>query len=361
MSQANKVQFVIDALDRAAIVAVTDARGVITHVNEKFCRISKFSAEELLGKTHQLVNSGLHSKEFFAQMWRTIAKGEVWEGEIRNRAKDGSLYWVNTSIVPFVDATGKPERYVSIRFEITQRKEAEEQLKVYAAKLEQTNRELQDFASIAAHDLQEPLRKISAFSERLTSQVGHQLPPQAREYLDRMLKSVSRMQRLIEDLLTYSRVGTQGQQLRTVSLDTVINDVLSDLELLVEQAGAKILRDPLPTLVADEGQMRQLFQNLISNAIKFRKAGHPPEIEIRACPSEHEFVIEVRDRGIGFDQKYTDRIFTIFQRLHGRHEYEGTGVGLAICRRIVERHGGRLTARSSPGQGSTFVVTLPRL
>lgn len=355
------------AIDEAAIVAITDKRGVITYVNQKFCAISKYSEEELVGKTHQIINSHYHSKDFFSAMWNTIKAGVTWEGEIRNRAKDGTFYWVHTTIVPFMDPEGNPEKYVAVRYEITERKLAEDQLRIYAKKLEVSNQELQDFASVAAHDLQEPLRKIQSFSDRLKVKTKDKLTPEAIDYLERIQSSAKRMQNLINDLLTYSRVTTKAKPFSNVLLNEIFRQVCSDLEVRIEQTGGKIEVKDLPSLEADPTQMYQLFQNLLSNALKFHKTDVAPVIQVsaniltstsnRANPGTCE--ISIRDNGIGFDQKYADRIFTIFQRLHGRHEYEGTGIGLAVCRKIVDRHGGNITAEASPGQGATFTITLP--
>jgi PAS domain S-box-containing protein len=358
---ARDFQNLKSALDEAAIVAITDRRGHITYVNKKFCAISKYPAEELVGKTHRVINSGLHSKEFFIEMWKTIASGKVWEGEIRNRAKDGSFYWVYTTIVPFLDASGQPESYVSVRYEITDRVVAQEQLKVHAKKLEVSNRELEDFASVAAHDLQEPLRKIQSFSGRLHMKAKDILPPDMTEYLLRMQNSANRMQTLINDLLTYSRVTTRAQPFVPIDLNLILDQVLSDLENLLERNHASVSCAGLPVIEADPTQMRQLFQNLLSNAAKFHKPGERPAVTVKSRPDPNpEFVrLDIQDNGIGFDEKYLDRIFTIFQRLHGRSEYEGTGIGLAVCRKIADRHAGEIFARSEPGKGSCFTVRLP--
>lgn len=355
------------AIDEAAIVAITDKRGIITWVNKKFCAISKYSREELIGKTHRIINSGFHPREFFDDMWRDISSGKAWEGEIRNRAKDGSHYWVNTTIVPFLDEAGKPEQYVAVRYEITERKLAEEQLKIYARKLELSNQELQDFASVAAHDLQEPLRKIQSFSDRLKTKSKDTLPAESVDYLDRIQNSAQRMQILINDLLTYSRVTTKAQPFAELDLNQVISQVVSDLEIRVEQTKGAVDWKDLPTIQADATQMHQLFQNLIGNALKFGRPGIPPVVKVRAEILDSSPLprpgracqITIEDNGIGFEEKYLDRIFTIFQRLHGRHEYEGTGIGLAVCRKIVDRHGGFITARSAVGEGATFIVILP--
>jgi PAS domain S-box-containing protein len=347
------------ALDQSAIVAITDRAGTIIHVNEKFCEISGYTREELLGKNHRLLNSGHHSREFFSNLWTTISEGKIWEGEIKNLNKKGNTYWVHTTIVPFLDTNHKPYQYVSIRYEITQRKLAEEKLRIYAEKLELSNRELQDFASIAAHDLQEPLRKIQTFGDRLSTRFRNELNVDGQDFLTRMLSSAKRMRKLIDDLLTYSRITTQAQPFQLISLEEITREVLSDLEIQIEQSKAVIQLGALPTITADPSQLRQLMQNLIANALKFQKKGTPPIVTINAHIQDSHCSIHITDNGIGFDEKYLDRIFTIFQRLHGKQEYEGTGLGLAVCRRIVERHGGQITAKSSPNEGAQFMITLP--
>jgi two-component system sensor kinase FixL len=347
------------ALNESAIVAITDRAGNITYVNDRFCRISKYSREELLGKNHRIINSGYHPRDFFVEMWKVVSSGQAWEGEIRNRAKDGTYYWVNTSIVPFLDEKKEPYQYVAIRYEITQRKQGEENLKVYANRLELSNRELQDFASVAAHDLQEPLRKIEAFGDRLQTRFAPVLGDDGRDYLSRMVSAASRMRRLIEDLLTFSRVTTRARPFQEVDLNTILTEVLSDLEIRIEQVKGQVEVEQLPTLEADGLQMRQLFQNLVANALKFHRPDTPPVVKISASVKGNECVLSIQDNGIGFDEKYLDRIFTIFQRLHGRQAYEGTGVGLAVCRRIAERHSGQITARSAVGHGARFLVSLP--
>jgi len=347
------------ALDQSAIVAITDRAGTIIYVNEKFCQISQYSSAELIGQNHRIINSGYHSKEFFSELWETLLKGNIWEGEIKNRAKSGTTYWVYTTIVPFLDEQGQPYQYVSIRYEITQRKLAEQQLRIYADKLETSNRELQDFASIAAHDLHEPLRKIQAFGDRLSIRFRSELSVEAQDFLNRILASTQRMRKLIDDLLTYSRVNTRTNAFQSTFLNEVVQEVLLDLELRIEQTGARIEVTPLPSVIADPAQMRQLVLNLIANALKFHQKDILPVVKVSATCDQECCVLSIKDNGIGFEEKYLDRIFTIFQRLHGRQEYEGTGVGLAVCRRIVERHGGQITAKSSPGQGANFLVRLP--
>lgn len=353
------------AIDEAAIVAITNQQGVITYVNDKFCEISKYPRTELIGNTHRIINSGFHPKEFFVGMWETISTGKVWEGEIRNRAKDGTFYWVNTTIVPFLDANKKPVRYVSVRYDITDRISSQEKLKIEGRKLALSNKELQDFASVAAHDLQEPLRKIQSFADRLRSKSSATLDAETVDYLERIQKSSYRMQTLINDLLDYSRVSTKVQPFAPVDLNQILTQVISDLEIRLEETKGEIECGDLPRVDADPVQMTQLFLNLINNALKFHKPGLPPVVKISSLMTKSTRYgpeiceITVADNGIGFDEKYIERIFTIFQRLHGRQEYEGTGIGLAICRKIVERHDGMITAKSIPGEGASFITTLP--
>jgi signal transduction histidine kinase len=237
--------------------------------------------------------------------------------------------------------------------------------------LARSNRELEGFASVASHDLQEPLRKITAFGDRLQGQFGDALTDKGRDYLERMQNAATRMQTLIDDLLAYSRVTTRGQPFVPVSLTAVTGEVLSDLELRIEKTGARVEVGDLPTIEADPLQMRQLMQNLLSNALKFQRPGEPPQIRVEgrildgnaaagdgaAAPGRCQ--IQVEDDGIGFDEKYLERLFKPFQRLHGSGTYEGTGIGLAICKKIAERHGGSIVARSAPGRGACFLVELP--
>ncbi len=230
--------------------------------------------------------------------------------------------------------------------------------------LQLSNRELEQFASVASHDLQEPLRKIEAFGDRLSTRCRDSLSEQGVEYLDRILTSASRMRTLINDLLSYARVASRAQPFTKVDCTRLVNEVVGDLESRITEVDGQVNYDSLPTIDADPTQLRQVFQNLISNALKFHQPEVPPRIEIAAeqvtAPSGTNMVrFSVRDNGIGFDEIYLDRIFEVFQRLHGRAEYEGTGIGLAICRKIIERHGGSITAQSQPGAGSTFLITLP--
>ncbi|HYE32565.1 MAG TPA: ATP-binding protein [Methylomirabilota bacterium] len=258
------------------------------------------------------------------------------------------------------------ERTKELQDEVMERREAEEQLRATATQLERSNKELQSFAYVASHDLQEPLRKVQAFADRLKLKHEAALDEEGRDYLNRMQSAAKRMQTLIEDLLSFSRVATKVQPFELVDLNKVARDVISDLEVRIQQSQGVVEVGPLCSIQADPTQMRQLIQNLVGNALKFRKPEEPPRVKIESrqqasesAPSEEICRLTITDNGIGFDEKYLDRIFGVFQRLHARSVYEGTGIGLAICRKIVERHGGEITARSIPGVGSSFIVSLP--
>jgi signal transduction histidine kinase len=247
-----------------------------------------------------------------------------------------------------------------------ERQEAESAIREYATELERSNRELQDFANIASHDMQEPLRKILTFSELLRQRYDGMIDERGRDYLVRMERAAERLHDLINEMLAYSRITTRAQPYEQVDLNEIARRVLSDLDLQIEESGACIEVSELPSLEAEPTQVYQLIQNLVSNALKFQEAGNQPVIKISATQTSATtretngmVSLTVSDNGIGFDEKYLDRIFQPFQRLHSSDEYEGTGMGLAICRKIIERHGGSITARSIPGQGTTFVANLP--
>ncbi|HZD40551.1 MAG TPA: ATP-binding protein [Terriglobales bacterium] len=251
-------------------------------------------------------------------------------------------------------------------------KRAEAELRKMAAGLERSNHELQEFAAVASHDLQEPLRKILAFGDRLKTKCGDALNEDGCDYLRRMQSAATRMQNLINDLLTYSRVTTKAKPFIAVDLFKLTREVLADLEIRIMQTGGRVELGDLPTIEADPTQIRQLLQNLIGNALKFQRPGEPPVVKVygrlfdvhdRGLSSgsfaDKVCQITVQDNGIGFDEKYHDRIFNIFQRLHSRADYDGSGIGLAVCRKIARRHGGDISATSTPGEGATFIVRLP--
>ncbi len=535
------------ALDEHAIVAITDPQGRITFVNDKFCAISQYSREELLGQDHRIINSGFHPTEFIRDLWATIAHGRVWHGEIKNRAKDGSFYWVDTTIVPFLDAAGKPRQYVAVRADITERKAAEKNLRTLNAELERrvaertaqletanaelrlhraeleglfkslpglylvltpdltivaasdaylaatmttradilgrklftvfpddprdpsatgvanlraslehvrqqaaphtmaiqkyairrpdgefeerywspinspvlgrnqqvkyivhriedvtsfmhpttqidsvelrarieqmkaeiflsaqrmqeinlqleaANKELESFSYSVSHDLRAPLRALDGFSQAVLEDYGRQLPEEGQRYLQTIRASSQRMGMLIDDLLAFSRLSRAPLVRQEVNAEKLVHNVLD--ELLAPCEGRKIdLRiAALPSCQGDPSLLRQVWINLLSNALKYSRNRPASVVEIGFETAQSgPGVYFVRDNGTGFDMRYADKLFGVFQRLHRREEFEGTGVGLALVQRIVHRHGGRIWAEAGVDRGATFFFTLER-
>ncbi len=287
---------------------------------------------------------------------------DIPEETLQTREKGPRI--LHTKKIPVLNQDGIPQYLLGISEDITAQK-AQENLKIYTKALETSNQELQDFVFVASHDLQEPLRKIQAFGEFLRDEFKAVLGETGRDYVERMRSAANRMQILINDLLALTRVTTKAKPFISVNLSDILQGVLSDLETRIQEKKAKVEVASLPTLEADETQMRQLFQNLIGNALKFQRPGVPPEITVyasaapKAVDGEGRCRIKVEDNGIGFDNKYGELIFKVFERLHGRDEYEGTGIGLAVCRKVVERHGGTIKAEGIPGKGSIFTIELP--
>jgi len=483
------------ALDEHAIVAITDPQGKITYVNDKFCAISKYAREELLGQDHRLINSGYHSKEFIRNLWATIMRGRVWKGEIKNRAKDGSFYWVDTTIVPFLNKDDKPRQYVAIRADITERKQAEVRLReseqrfatmansipqlawiaradgfilwynqrwyeytgttaeqmegwgwqsvhdpqllpeVMAkwkvaiaagrpfemefplrgadecfrrfltraqpflnasgqveqwfgtntdvdelkrveaeiktlnaeleqrvaertAELEAANKDLEAFSYSVSHDLRAPLRAVNGFAGIVLEDFGRQIPEEGRRHLERIRNGGQRMGRLIDDLLAFSRLNRQSVNRQSVDSARLVREALDELKPQREGRQLELRIAELPPCQADPALLKQVWVNLLSNAIKYSRDRAPAVVEIGARQEERENVFFVRDNGAGFDMQYGNKLFGVFQRLHRADQFEGTGVGLAIVRRIVQRHGGRVWAEGKVDQGATFYFTL---
>lgn len=359
------------ALDEHAIVAITDPQGRITYVNDKFCAISKYSREELLGQDHRIINSGLHSPEFFRELWATIARGKVWHGEIRNRAKDGVCYWVETTIVPFLDDRGKPRQYVAIRADITERKrveatirtlneELEKRVKERTAELTAANRELEAFSYSVSHDLRAPLRAIDGYSRVLIEDYEDALDDDGRRLLGVVRSEAQRMGQLIDALLDFSRIGRRKMEPRETDMRALAQAAFEEASAQEPRGKTCFEIAALPAAYGEPVMLRQIWANLLANAVKFTRHFAAPRIEVGTASGNGEVVYFVRDNGAGFDMAHAANLFGVFQRLHGEEEFEGTGVGLAFVKRIVQRHGGRVWAEGIPGQGATFYFTLPR-
>jgi PAS domain S-box-containing protein len=360
------------AVDEHAIVAITDPQGIIIYVNDKFCAISKYSREELLGQDHRIINSGYHPKDFIRELWATITRGKVWKGELKNKAKDGSYYWVDTTIVPFLNDQGQPRQYVAIRTDITGRKAVEERIhqlnvelehRVFerTAQLQAANQELEAFSYSVSHDLRAPLRHVMGFVELLRQDAGTKLSKNSLQHLTTISQAAQRMGQLIDELLAFSRIGQSEMQRRAVNLDELVREALRDFQAEMKERNIAWNIHPLPAVRADRALLRLVLVNLISNAIKFTGTRAEAKIEIGSAPSgDGETVIFIHDNGAGFDPRYAGKLFGVFQRLHSRDEFEGTGIGLANVRRIIHRHGGRTWAEGVVDGGATFYFSIPK-
>ncbi len=352
-----RIAAVLEAVPLGIVISMPGPEGTVLQANPALLKIFGYDSEE---EFLELPASAHYQDPLDRQRFtELLERGYVKEYETRFKRKDGTVFWGSISSVTRKTEDGSVQ-FINAILDITERKHFENQIQSYADKLERSNRDLQDFAYIASHDLQEPLRKVTAFSDRLVTKYGEAIDETGRDYLRRMQSATQRMQTLIDDLLAFSRVSTKGKPFIQVDMTDVAQEVLSDLESRIEQTGGQVEIRDLPVIDADPTQMRQLLQNLISNALKFHKQDQAPIVKVSGKQiSDQSYQITVEDNVIGFDPQFSERIFQPFQRLHGRGEYEGSGMGLAICRRIVKRHGGSITADSIPGQGATFIVTLP--
>ena len=384
----NFLQIVIDQLPVAVFVKDGREENFSQHIlwNKTSEILFGYSDREAIGKTaYQLFPQ--EQADFFVQKDReAFARGtaeDIAEEPIDTVSLGRRI--LHTVKVPLYDKNQEPQYLLCFSEDITERKQAEnalrqlnqelenrvekrtaeiksanEQLQQLNLELLHSNHELEQFAYIASHDLQEPLRMVTSFTQLLAQRYSDKLDADANQIINFAVDGATRMQALIDDLLTYSRVGRKGKTFEPTDCEAVLKKALSNVRLLVEESGANISREPcpLPTIMADRAQIVQLLQNLLSNAIKYRNQ-HTPEIQIKAELHNEQWLFAVRDNGIGIDPKHFDRIFTIFQRLHTRNEYPGTGIGLAICQKIIERHSGKIWVESELGQGSTFYFTIP--
>jgi PAS domain S-box-containing protein len=366
------------ALDEHAIVAITNSSGKIIYVNDKFCAISKYSREELLGQDHRIINSGYHPKQFIRHLWQTIGNGRVWKGEIKNKAKDGTFYWVDTTIVPYLNEEGKPAQYIAIRADITERKLAEEalqkaqtELQLHATNLEatvaertaalrETIGELEAFSYSISHDMRAPLRAMQSFSQILAEDCAEQLPPIGREHIRRISTAAVRLDGLIQDVLTYSRVARMDLPLKSLELGTLLRDIIETYPIFQLPAAHIELIGHFPAVSAIPAVLTQCISNLLGNAVKFVEAGTVPHVKVWA----QEFVdagmvrLSFKDNGLGIEKDCQQMIFGIFQRVSKK--FEGSGIGLSIVKKGVERMGGNIGLESELGRGTTFWLDLQK-
>ncbi len=342
-------------------VVIVDQGGTIQMVNRQVEVLFGYPREELLGQPVEvLMPERFHGRHVGHRMsyshdphTRPMGVGL----ELFGRRKDGSEFPVEISLSPM--RSDDESVVISIIRDVTGRKETEQRIRAAAVALARSNAELEQFAYVASHDLQEPLRMVASYTQLLGRRYRGKLDADADEFIGFAVDGARRMQELINDLLTYSRVGTRALQLEQVEAGKLVEGVAGDLAAAIDEAGASVTHDELPVVRADRVQLRQLLQNLIANGIKFSRPDTPPHVHVSATRGPSAWTFAISDSGIGIEAEYLDRIFVLFQRLHSRGEYPGTGIGLAICKKIIERHGGQIDVESEPGKGTTFRFTLP--
>jgi PAS domain S-box-containing protein len=350
------------AIASDAVICVDETQRIV-FFNEGAERIFQYAPHEVLGQPLTLLvperfrsDHEDHVRRFSGSPVVARQMGE--RGEISGRRKSGEVFPAEASISRLEVGDGRI--YTAVLRDATDRRTAQEALARQAEELARSNADLEQFAYVASHDLQEPLRMVASYTQLLARRYGDKLDQDAHEFIGFAVDGVTRMQALINDLLAYSRVGTRGGAFSRVPVETVVERVRASLARAIEESGALVSHDPLPAVTGDPTQLLQLFQNLIQNGIKFRHPDSPPEIHIGVSDQGAVWHFSVRDNGIGIAPEYQERIFVIFQRLHPRSEYPGTGIGLSICKKIVERHGGRIWVESESDAGSTFHFTLPK-
>jgi len=376
------------AIDQHALVGITDCRGKITYVNDNFCAISKFSREELLGRDHRITSSGFHSKEFIRNIWQTISDGRVWRGEIKNKAKDGTFYWVDTTIVPYLDEDRQPFQFIAIRADITERKRFERLLQEKNVELADANRMKSEFLANMSHELRTPLNAIIGFSEVLSDGLVGDMPDRQRGFVGEIFSSGQHLLSLINEILDLSKVeaGKMVLDLESTQVWSLLENALlimrekaatGHVTLSIEAAGN------LGAILADPRKVKQIVYNLLANAVKFtpdgghvtlragrvsrarvaQLSGIRPGLASPLADSEFAEFLEltVTDSGIGISPEHLDRLFTPFSQIDGglARRFEGTGLGLTMVKLLAELHGGAVAVESSAGEGSCFSVWLP--
>lgn len=331
--------------------------GVIDNVNPAFLDLWGYEdSKEVVGKSipHLFVDPNEATP-----ILESLNDTGQWQGDFTAKRKDGSSFIAQSLATVVFDEKGEEVGYHSSVVDVTEERQTEADLKRALEDLERSNRDLEQFAYVASHDLQEPLRIVASYVRLIEQRYHDLIDEDGREFIQFIVDGANRMQRLIDDLLTLSRVGTHGSMFELVSMPTVFAQVLSNLETSIQENNAEVTCGNLPMVVGDESQFIQLLQNLIANGMKFH-GEEPPLIRVDSEKTSDGWVFSVTDNGIGIDAEHTERVFEVFRRLHGRSKYPGTGIGLAVCKRIVERHGGTIWVESQVGEGSTFHFTLPR-
>ena len=371
--QFNRLQQLENALDESSIVALTDKYGTITYVNEMFCKISKYSKEDLIGQNHRILKSGHHPPEFYQEMWNVISQGKVWRGEIKNKAKDGTYYWVKTVIVPFFDNKGSISEYVSIRTDITYHKKIEEQLRTSQEMIKHQLYEMKEidlqkdaFVSMIAHELRTPLSPIMMHCEILKNpDIIGKLNPYQSEAVDDIYRNSDRLEKLVKNLLDVEKLDMNKMkfELEEFSVDGLMIDICMDFLTVMSLKRIKLINSAKGrmTIKSDKMKITQIFSNLIQNAADFVPQG-TGRIEISAQRKEDNIVFCVQDNGPGIPEEKQNKIFKKFYQIDTslRRKHEGTGLGLAVCKGMVEGIGGRIWVKSKENKGSSFFFSVPR-
>lgn len=331
----------------------------IIYCNQAFLDLTGYSMEEVIGRNCRFLQGDTTEKTAIKKLHDAVKGGTDVRLVIKNYTKTGEEFYNDLIISPIKNQAGKITHFMGMQLDVTDRIKAEHRLRKKARELEDANRELEQFTFAASHDLQEPLRMITSYLQLIDKRYASGLDEDGRTFLNFANEGAERMQALIYDLLTLSRISNADDRYRETDLNELARRAIENLKISIRESGATINVSPLPTLSVDPTQIVQLLQNLISNAIKYRQNGVKPVISITAKRTVGTYTFAVTDNGIGIDKQHFERIFVVFQRLHTRSEYSGTGIGLAICSRIVERHGGRIWVESEPGKGSTFKFSIP--
>ncbi|MBI3445943.1 MAG: PAS domain S-box protein [Magnetospirillum sp.] len=362
VENAHRMHMLNRAVEQSPVsIVITDLRADIQYVNSSFLRVTGYAMDEVIGRNPRILRSDKTPPETYEAMWAALAAGDKWEGELVNRRKNGDLYWELATIQPIQNIEGVITNYLAIKADITEQKNAAAKLAELVDELSRSNEELEQFAYVASHDLRQPLRMITAYMGLLEKKLGASFDQDARDFFGFAIDGARRLDRMIVDLLEYSRIGRLSTSMAPIDLTEVLRESVRHLEVAAAETGAEIVvPEQLPTISGDATELVRLFQNLIGNAIKYMPAERRPRIEIICEDKGSQWVVGVKDNGIGIQADDLKRVFGIFQRLVAREQYEGTGIGLAVCRKIAEHHGGHIWVESEVGVGSTFLVALPK-
>ncbi len=346
------------SLDLSALVAVTDSKGAIQYVNEMFCKVSKYPVNELIGKNHNIVNSGYHPKTFWKEMWATIGRGEVWHNEVKNKAKDGTYYWVDTTIVPFLSEKGKPERYLAIRHDITDRKQKDFELANYHKELEQTNENLEKFAYTAAHDMKTPLSSASGLVHLIELELrGKDENKEIANYLNLLKDTLDRSKQLIGGILEYSKTSLVKMEMEWLDLGKLI--AKSAGQYGTNEQVVIHIDEGMPTVLFYKTALTQIVDNLLSNAVKFNDKERC-EIYFACLEKESCFEVSISDNGTGIAEENREKVFDLFENLKSSNK-ESSGIGLATVKKILLETNGKIWAETSKSQGAKFVFTINKM